>query len=192
MADVLQKLFGSAARVKMLRLFLFNAGEAYTVREVGERTKTKPAEARKEALLLCSIGFLAQIKKKDGAAYTLNTQFAYLVALQNLILNTPVRTQDIYKQIEGVGSIKLVVTSGIFMNNREVALDLFIVGDKINDKKLKNRLQVLEAEIGKELRYTVLASEDFFYRLNISDRLVRDVFDYPHRIVYDRLDIGLK
>ena len=192
MADVLQKLFGSAARVKILRLFLFNASEAYTVREVGERTNTKSTEARREILLMHSIGFLSQMRRKDAAAYALNTQFAYLVALQNLILNTPVRIQDIHKQIEGVGSIKLVVTSGIFMNNREVALDLFIVGDKINEKKLKNRLQRLEAEIGKELRYTVLASEDFFYRLNISDRLVRDVFDYPHRIVYDRLDIGLK
>jgi hypothetical protein len=50
----------------------------------------------------------------------------------------------------------------------------------------------LESEIGRELRYTMLVSEDFLYRLNMNDKLVRDTFDYPHRIVFDRLNIGLK
>ena len=51
---------------------------------------------------------------------------------------------------------------------------------------------MLEAEIGKEVRYAWMSTSDFFYRLNMSDRLLRDMFDYPHAIVLDRLDIGLK
>jgi hypothetical protein len=97
----------------------------------------------------------------------------------------------VYKRIEGVGSIKLIVMGGAFIGEREGALDLFIVGDRIDDKKLQNRLRSLEADLGKELRYTYLTAEEFFYRLNMSDKLLRDVFDYPHRIVFDRLDIGL-
>jgi hypothetical protein len=51
---------------------------------------------------------------------------------------------------------------------------------------------VLESEIGRELRYALLTTQEFFYRLNMNDHLLRDVLDYNHRIMFDRLDIGLK
>jgi hypothetical protein len=57
---------------------------------------------------------------------------------------------------------------------------------------LRERIRSLEAEIGKEIRYALLSSENFYYRLNMNDKLVRDVIDYPHSIVLDRLNIGLK
>ena len=53
-------------------------------------------------------------------------------------------------------------------------------------------MRKLESEIGRDLRYALLGSEDFAYRLNMNDKLVRDIMDYPHRIVFDRLNIGLK
>jgi hypothetical protein len=62
----------------------------------------------------------------------------------------------------------------------------------IKERTLRERIKLLESEIGKEVRYTHLSTEDFFYRLNLNDRLIRDVFDYQHKIVHDRLDIGLK
>ena len=192
MADTLTQLFGSTARVKLLRLFLFNPTQWFTVAEAAARTRAPKETVRREVGGMHTIALLNRAKRREGVSYMLNPEFSHLTALHDLILNTPMRGQDIYKQIESVGAIKLVVTSGIFMGEREVALDIFIVGDRINEQKLKSRLHELEAELGKELRYAALTSEEFFYRLNMSDRLIRDVFDYPHRIAYDRLDIGLK
>jgi hypothetical protein len=97
-----------------------------------------------------------------------------------------------YMRLRGTGAIKLVVVSGIFVGEWDGRLDVLIVGDRIRERTLQSRIRLLESEIGKEVRYATLTVQDFLYRLNLNDRLIRDVFDYPHRIVHDRLDIGLK
>ena len=47
----------------------------------------------------------------------------------------------------------------------------------------------LEAEIGKELRYVYFSTEDFKYRLSMCDKLMRDILDYPHKKVLNKLGI---
>ena len=50
-------------------------------------------------------------------------------------------------------------------------------------------LKEIEAEVGKELSYAVFASDDFIYRLNICDKFIRDVLDYPHQKILNKLGI---
>lgn len=192
MADVLQNLFGSSARVKLLRLFLFNTHQPFTIREATARTHAPRRVVQKEIALFLRIGLIARSGRKRVPTFMVNEEFNYLSALQALLLNTPSRSKDIYKYIHTAGAVRLIVMGGIFMGEEETGLDLFVVGDRMKEKKFKKSLQLLEAEVGKELRYALLPTDEFFYRLNMNDRLVRDVFDYPHRIVYDHLDIGLK
>ena len=68
--------------------------------------------------------------------------------------------------------------------------DLLIVGDSPNEKKMLPAIKDLEAEMGKEVRYAIFTTKDFRYRLDIRDRLVRDVLDYPHKVIIDRLEIS--
>ena len=42
------------------------------------------------------------------------------------------------------------------------------------------------------MKYALLTSEELTYRLNMNDKLVRDVLDYPHKVVLDRLNFGRK
>src|SRR5262245_14521539 len=114
MTETLQKLFGSAARVKLLRLFLFNQDHYFTASEAATRVRVPSASVRGEIQMLNSIGFLSKIVRSQGTQYAFNPAFAYAQAIQSLILNTPVRGEDVYKKIEKVGNIKLVVLSGIF------------------------------------------------------------------------------
>lgn len=192
MADILQKLFGSTARVKLLRLFLFNPRQSFPLEEIVTRARVTVSEARREVALLRSAGVVEPSHRGKVTRYAANLEFPYLLALQSLLLNAPARGEEIAGRLRGVGAIKLIVIGGIFLGEWENSIDLFIVGDRFKEKKLRDRLRVLESEIGKELRFAFLSSEEFFYRLNMNDRLVRDTFDYPHRIILDRLDIGLK
>jgi len=41
------------------------------------------------------------------------------------------------------------------------------------------------------VRYAAFPSDEFQYRLDVYDKLIRDVFDYPHRIIVDRIDIEM-
>jgi hypothetical protein len=186
MSDSLSKLFGSPARVKLLRLFLFNPRGAYTLADASTRARVTPAEARREFRLLEGIGLIAKAPRGKGMRFTLQPNFEYVLALQSLLINTPSRADDIVKLLRGVGSMKLVILSGLFVNETEESLDILVVGDKINERMLR------ESESGKELRFALLTSENFFYRMNMNDKLVRDVLDYPHRVVLDKLNIGIK
>ena len=194
MADPLQKLFGSDARVKLLRLFLFNPKQTYTVPDAAQRSRVHERTARKELALFASVGLIKRSPTRSGSGlrYTLNADFEYLTVLQNLLLNAPARAKDIYGRIRTAGTVKLIIVAGVFMGEWEGRLDVFVVGDRIKERVLRTRMRKLESEIGRDLRYALLGSEDFAYRLNMNDKLVRDIMDYPHRIVFDRLNIGLK
>ncbi len=192
-SDPLCKLFGSSARVKLLRLFLFNPRLSYTVPDAAQRSRVPERTTRREILLFTAAGLIKRARLRSaGARYGLNPDFQYLLALQNLLLNAPARGADIAERLKGSGTIKLVILSGIFLGEWDGRLDLFVVGDRMKEKKLRAAVRRLEAELGKEVRYSLLSTEQFVYRLGLSDHLVRDVLDYPHTIVLDKLNIGLK
>ncbi len=192
MTDTLTKLFGSPARVKLLRLFLFNPRQTITLSDAAARARVTTDAARKEISMMLAIGLLERHPRRGAMRYGLSARSTYAEALQNLLLNAPMRAAEMYERIRAAGTLKLVVVSGIFVGEWDGALDLLVVGDRISERVLYKKIEMLEAEIGKEVRFAALSTADFFYRLNMSDRLLRDVFDYPHRIVHDRLDIGLK
>lgn len=192
MTDTLAKLFGSAARVKLLRLFLFNPHEAVAISEAALQTRVEPSVARREITTFYTIGLVKRTGVSGRARYTLNQSFRYLEALQALLLNSPARSIDLEVRLRAAGGLKLVIMAGVFVGDWESRLDLVIVGDRMNERILRNRIRALEAELGKEIRYASMSTQDFFYRLNMSDKLLRDVLDYPHSIAFDRLNIGLK
>jgi hypothetical protein len=192
MDEPLQKLFGSATRLKLLRLFLFNPSLSFTASEAASRARVSADQARREAEFLAKVG-LVDARRGSAKHYSLNPGFAYTSELQSLLLNTSNRADDIYQRLRNIGLLKLIVIGGVFIGEwgGEQA-DLFIVVNRLKEDRLKNAVKILESEIGRELRFAVLSEQEFFYRLNMNDRLVRDVFDLPHRIVFDQLDIGLK
>jgi hypothetical protein len=132
--------------------------------------------------------FLKEGKKTAG--FYLDVNFGFLKHLKNLLINNePLQHNDIVRRIGKNGKIKLIIISGVFIQNDDARLDLLIVGDDIKDRGLKNTIATMESEIGKELRYSNLSSEDFKYRFGIGDRLVRDVFDMPHEVIIDRIGL---
>ncbi len=194
MEDTLGKLLGSPARVKLLRLFLFNPKEIIPLSIASGRSQVSVAVTRRELPFYERLGLL-KLRRARGSkerAWVLNEDFVYLAALQHLLLNLPVRGQDIVKRLRNAGTIKLVILSGLFVDEYDGRVDLLIVGDKVIETKIRTVIRALEAEIGKELRYVALTTEEFLYRLGIYDKLVRDVIDYPHTVALDRLNVELK
>jgi len=186
----LSKLFGSPVRMKTLRLFVFNQDSSFTSEEVAKRIKLSKGIVRHEISELCASGLLRKKKVRSFASYQVNPRFEHLAALNVFIRETTsVLPRVIIGTLRRAGSLQLVVLSGFFTGVLESQIDLLVVGDHIEERALAHAVHSLEAELGREIRYASFATADFRYRNGVYDRLLRDVFDYPHRILIDKIGL---
>ena len=65
--------------------------------------------------------------------------------------------------------------------------DLLIVGDNISKAKMKHLLEDLEAEMGREVNYSLMDSNEFKYRANMFDKFIMELLDSPHEIVVNKM-----
>ena len=204
--DTLGILFGSPSRIRILRLFLNNPLEAHNIKDIAIKSKVKVAEARKELSLLKKAGFIAErsfIKeiflkqgrkktsiKKRMRGFQIKASFPFLSPLKNLIISeTPVSREEISKRFRTAGKIKLLILSGIFLGENDSRVDVFIVGDNLKKRSIENILRSIEAEVGKELSYGALETNEFLYRVSVYDKFIRDILDMRHDRVIDRLGV---
>ncbi len=188
--EPLAKLFGSNARIKTLRLFLFNKDTAFTAAEVAERTKLSKEAVRGELTDLIAAGILRKKGTQAPIHYQTNARFEHFDALDVFIRETTsVQPKSMVNLLKRAGSLRLVALSGLFTGVEQTQIDLLIVGDALEERVLANAVHTLEAELGREIRYASFTTPDFRYRLSIYDRLLRDVFDYPHRLLIDKIGL---
>lgn len=207
--EIMEKLFGSAAKVKIMRMFLFNPTTSFDTAEIAKKVKLSGAAVRREAGLLERIGFLKHrsyakevakkrgkktvVSKKRTQGWTLNPRFPYITLLQNFLINTNlVKHSDILRKLQGSGKMKLVVIAGVFIHDPESRVDLLIVGDSLKRKQIENVVGAIESEIGKEIRYAAFETSDFHYRVSMCDKLIRDILDYPHETIIDKIGASAK
>lgn len=194
--DILEKLFGNPNRVKLLRLFLFNPGVAFGRPDISTRSKIPRHKLATELNLLKKIKLIRERKirakgdvgKPGQVGFELSSDFPLTNSLRTLLNNDFLRKKtNITKRFRNCGRIKLMVVSGMFLDNEDSRIDLFIVGDKLKKKTIDSIIKTIEADIGRELVYSMMETGDFVYRLNSSDKFIRDIFDYPHERIVDKI-----
>lgn len=188
--DPLAKLFGSAARMKLLRLFLFNDDTSFTADDAAYRARVGKDVARKEIALLVSIDLLKKKTGAKGVTYQAERQFSHYEPLVSFLRDTTaIGDKEVLATFKKTGTLRLVLLSGLFTGAIESKVDVIIVGDRLDEKSIAAAVRMIEAEIGRELRYAAFPTEEFRYRVGVYDRLIRDAFDYRHRILLDKIGI---
>ncbi len=188
--EILEQLFDSPVKVKLLKFFLRNPGEFSEFKEIVRRTRTKAPACRNQINKLESIKLIKSKLKSKKKLYSVNPDFDFYNELRVLIFkSSPASKNKMLSRIKSLGRIKLSLLSGIFVNCDNSRADLLIVGDAIQKRKLSDFLKELEAEVGKEIDYVVLSTADFKYRYNMFDRFIRDIFEKPHEKLIDKLKI---
>jgi hypothetical protein len=192
--EILGKLLGGIPRVKAMRLFLLNPEQSFDAEDVSERSRVQKSVARQVANQLATMDLVRKktftketktarglVKKKRVHGWCLNPEFPYIDELKQLLVEGEfLKHAELAKRFKPAGRVQLLVVSGIFIQNSESRLDLLIVGDNLKKNFLQKTVQVLESELGKELAYAVFETNDFKYRTSMYDKLLRDVFEYPH------------
>lgn len=191
-----------------MRLFLMNRSFGFENKDVTKHCRIKPYSTKTEISLLSSINFIKKksfyrtietargIKKKKVSGWFLNEEFPYIPALYDLLITSKtIDHKELAGRIRRTGRVKMLVLAGAFIKNPASRLDILAVGDNINHKKFENIVRGLESEIGKELKYSAFSTEEFKYRLSMYDKLICDVFDFDHEVVFGSQELsteGLK
>ncbi|HPN96575.1 MAG TPA: hypothetical protein PLK35_02300 [Candidatus Moranbacteria bacterium] len=192
MSEILENLFGSRERARLLRFFLQNPEQTYEFSEIVKKNMLKSSKARRELLNLIKMKFAIKRTRQGKNFYQLNQEFNFYPELKNLIAKSNVYPQcGSLGKISKIGNMKLAVISGVFINYQKSKADMILVGDGISKARLKNLMDNLEAEIGKEISFVLMTMEEFKYRLNMLDKFVLEFLEGPHEEIINKVP-GLK
>jgi hypothetical protein len=203
--QLLEKLFESVPKARVLRLLMRNPEERFGLEEIVSRSQVRVRTARNELKKLMRLGLInlevqrvESPKKRRGkpgskrvAVYVVNTGFIAFTELRDLIVRASVAPRKkLFRQLNGLGRVKLAVLSGIFINSGENSrTDLLVVGDNLNRRRFIAFLSNTESELGKSVRYTLMDTDEFKYRTDMYDRFIRDILEYPHEKLINKLNI---
>ncbi|MDO8583659.1 MAG: hypothetical protein Q7R83_00575 [bacterium] len=202
---MLEHLFGSRTRVKLLSLFLRSPEEAIFVRELSRRVGTQINAVRRELSNMVSLGLiqetevaapaLAMGKRQPGLKkkyYRINQNFILLPELTALILKAQVLLERrLDKEIAKLGDIDLLAFMGVFLNRHArgtTPVDMFVVG-RVDKHALQTLMSTVEQELGFDINFSVMTKEEFTYRKEIADRFLISILDAPKSVVINRLGV---
>ncbi len=201
---MLENIFGSRTRVKLLKLFLIHPERSFFVRELARKTGEEINSIRRELNNLEELGLIkveneagfnkgsvrrqGQTKKEKRKFYSVNTNFLLYNEFKNLILKSRfLLEKSLVKEINNLGKVKLLVLSGVFVDDKKAKTDFLIVGN-IDREKLKLLIGKLEKNFDQEIRYTVMTTQEFNYRNRITDKFLFEMLEGRKIIVIDNLD----
>lgn len=204
--DTIEHLFGSGQRAKLLKLFLMNPDLRVSVREGSEHVRLQSQQFLAEAKRLLKIGVLKaaviRAAKRSRSSpsqksrtvrrqvFFVNQEFPLYTELRSLMLKSaPHAKGQLASRIRRLGAVKLAILAGVFINQPNSRIDLFIVGDSMKRGRMKAFIQWLEAQVGKELTYAAMSTQEFRYRADMYDRFVRDILESPHETVINKLGV---
>ncbi len=176
---MLKKLFGSGARVKLLKQFLMNPDEEFFIRQLTRILDEQINSLRRELENLAKIGLLKSREKNRKKYYRINTHFSLLHELTSIVRKTNEENAVLLKKMSPLGNIQLCVLSGSFVGN-ESDIDIFVVGDVIISD-LENF--VAENFPNADLRCGVMTEEDFSYRVTLNDKFIFGLFQNKDNLI---------
>lgn len=198
---MLEQLFGSKTRVRLLRLFLNNHKSSYFVRELTRKIGSQINAVRNELDNLVGMGILSEVQDDQAAAgpkkkrrvsqkrfYKLNTEALLYPELKALFTKSRVLLEkDLVKKLAGLGSLSYLALTGVFVGPDPAPTDVFMVG-RVNREKLVSLVRDFEREIGHEVNYTVMTPQEFKYRRDVTDRFLYSILESKKIVVLNNLD----
>ena len=187
----LEKLFGSRTRVKIITLFTTGVKRPYYVREIARSINERLNAVRRELAILQKIGMLETHDNKRKKYYTLNPQFPLVDELSSIMQKAGPGVEDtLFKNIDRIGDVRLLVLSGYFTGAKESSTDMLLVGD-FKEPVLAAFVKRIEEQLEHEIVYTPMPESEDKYRLNFNDLFLRTVFAASHKEILNRLSADL-
>lgn len=205
---MVEQLFGSKTRVKLLYLFYGNPNRSFYVREITRKIDEQINSVRRELANLLNIGIIVSDTNNNRLYYEVNQKYDFYAPLVAIFggavqvaapaedkeniedVKAPVAvvvTEDDVK-MKALGHVEIVFYTGQFTRDESSGVDMLIVGD-VNKNALQKYIAELESKEGKEIRYVLMPMSEFEYRRQIKDRFITTALDSKKQVLVDKIGI---
>lgn len=194
---MIDALFGSKTRVKLLHLFLNHPGQSFFVREITRIIDEQINSVRRELSNMLEVGVITSDTGDNKLYYTVNQRYDYYMALRAMFANEQIDTarpalateegvsEQYMSAISSIPALRLAMLSGVLVKGSTSAVDVLMVGT-LPKAKVKVAMAIIEKMEGRELNYSVLTYEDFYYRLSVRDKFITEILASKHSVVIDK------
>lgn len=196
---MIDSLFGSKTRVKLLHLFLNNPEKSFYVREITRMIDEQINSVRRELANMVSVGIVQQDAIDNKLYYSVNEDYLYIKPLAAIFSDkntedgmgaaSSVSWKDSLGRMRG---LRLAIISGKLVVGSSSAVDLLLVGDDISAVTIKNLVKKIEKDRKIEINYAVMSYDDFYYRMSVKDRFIMDIIRNKHSVLIDAENIMRK
>ncbi len=212
---MLEHIFGSKTRTRLLRLFLLHPDESYFIRELTRKIDTQINSVRRELKNLIDCGIISEavlgkelhvkiqsvVKKENQAKkrdldpmdrhvkryFNANKDYSLYQEFRALFLKSPILfQQDLIREVQNLGSIDSIILSGFFVNREDTPVDLLIIGD-VSRSRLLKVVQAFEREYEREINFTTMTRDEYAYRKSVTDRFLFKILEGKKIVVFDTL-----
>lgn len=193
---MIDALFGSKTRVKLLHLFLNHPGQSFYVREITRLIDEQINSVRRELSNMLEVGVISSDTSDNKLYYQVNQRYDYYLALRAIFADEPINSTNEIRQAEPIvneqyaklfkemSGLRLAIVAGILVKGSISSVDIMLVGTP-SQAKVKAAIELIEKGEGRAINYTVLSYEDFYYRLSVRDRFITEVLNTKHTVIVD-------
>lgn len=189
---MIDALFGSKTRVKLLHLFLNNPNRAFYVREITRKIDEQINSVRRELANMLNIGIIKSDSSNNRLYYEINQHYSYYEALRSIFADNKLQSEvsnsnensDWTRRIKALGDVRVALLCGQLVRGSKAEVDVVLVGT-INKTQAKKFIKELEQEEDATLNYTIMSYEDFYYRLSIKDRFIMTMINGKYTVLQD-------
>ena len=140
--------------------------------------------AERELKVLKGLGILTKRGKGKQLQYGTNHAHPLLFPLQTFLEETTLPDdRSVVLAFRGIRGISLLVTTGMLVRETRGSVDLLVVTSRPHTTKIAKAAKAVEHMLALPLRYAVLKPKDYVERSEANDRLIRDVFEFSHKVI---------
>jgi predicted nucleotidyltransferase len=178
---MLELLFSSTARVKVLALLLLNPETHFYQREISTLTDLPIRAVQREVQRLQTLGLLTSFTRGNQVHYQVNRDFFLFPELKGIFLKTVGLTAllgDELKEAENIALAFIYGSYAVDQENTTSDIDLLVVGT-LSSRALHTTLQEAEKLVHREINYTLFSPDEFRTRAQAGNGFLHNVLTGP-------------
>jgi predicted nucleotidyltransferase len=177
---MLERLFTSKSRIKILQLLIFNTQSEFHLRQIARLTDVSPPYVKRELSNLSKINLITESTKGNLKLFKINKNSPIFYELKRIFLKTESLGNLLKKKLKSL-ELRYAMIYGSFAASEETErsdIDLLVIGN-IKEERILEIITESEAKVGREINYILWSEKEFEKRARQKHHLLVDIVSRP-------------